>query len=69
MHTTGWRVCLGVAVYLALVLIPASPMKPLLPMSVGNGSGSGSVLLAAGLLAAVGAALAAVTAALADRLP
>jgi ABC-type Mn2+/Zn2+ transport system ATPase subunit len=67
--TTGWRVCLGVAIYLALVLIPASPMHPLLRLSVGNGAGGGAALAAAGVMAGIGAALIAVTTALAGWLP
>jgi hypothetical protein len=63
---TGWRVCLSVALYLAFVLIPDSPMRPMLRLSVGNGV-SGPAL-AAWLLAGVGAALIAVTTVLARRL-
>lgn len=69
VQTTGWRVALGVALYLALVLIPASPMRPLLRVSAGSVSGGGAALAAAGLVAGVGAALIAVTAFLAARLP
>jgi hypothetical protein len=68
VHTTGWRVCGGVALYLALLLIPASPLHPLLRITVGNGTAGGPGL-AAGLIAAVGLALAGSTAFLASRLP
>ncbi len=67
-HTTGWRVCGGVALYLALALIPASPLHPLLRLSAGNTTPGGPAL-AAGLIAAIGAALIAITAFLASRLP
>jgi ABC-type lipoprotein export system ATPase subunit len=66
---TGWRVCLGVSVYLALVLIPVSPVRPLLRLSVGSLVTGGAALTAAGLLAGTGAVLIAVTAWLARRLP
>jgi hypothetical protein len=68
VQSTGWRVLLGVGLYLALVLVPASPLHPLLRLSVGNGAGV-SLALAAGPLAGIGVALIAVTAALAGRLP
>jgi hypothetical protein len=68
MHTTGWRVCGGVALYLALLLIPASPLHPVLRVSVGNATAGGPGL-AAGVIAAVGVALTAVTTFLASRLP
>ncbi len=50
------------------MLIPASPMRPLLRLSAGSASGAWEALAAAGLLAEVGAALIAATAVLAARL-
>ena len=63
----GWRICLGVALFLALLLIPVSPMHPLLLLA--THPAGGSVGVAAGLLAATGAAVIGVTALLASRLP
>jgi len=63
----GWRICLGVALFLALLLVPVSPMHPLLLLA--THPAGGSVGVAAGLLAATGAAVIGVTALLASRLP
>jgi hypothetical protein len=69
VHTTGWRVLLGVGLYVALVLVPDSPMRPLLRVSVGSTAGSGAVMLGALLLAGIGAAVIGLTTVLAARLP
>jgi ABC-type Mn2+/Zn2+ transport system ATPase subunit len=69
VRTTGWRVLLGAGLYVALVLVPASPMRPLLRVSVGSAAGSGAVMLGALLLAGLGGAVIAVTTLLAARLP
>jgi ABC-type Mn2+/Zn2+ transport system ATPase subunit len=63
----GWRICLAVALFLALLLVPVSPMHPLLLLA--THPAGGSVGAAAGLLAATGAAVIGVTAFLASRLP
>jgi ABC-type multidrug transport system ATPase subunit len=63
----GWRICLAVALFLALLLVPVSPMHPLLLLA--THPAGGSVGAAAGLLAATGAAVIGVTALLASRLP
>jgi ABC-type Mn2+/Zn2+ transport system ATPase subunit len=63
----GWRICLAVALFLALLLVPVSPMHPLLLLA--THPAGGSVGAAAGLLAATGAALVGVTSFLASRLP
>jgi ABC-type Mn2+/Zn2+ transport system ATPase subunit len=63
----GWRICLAVALFLALLLVPVSPMHPLLLLA--THPAGGSVGAAAGLLAATGAAVIGVTAFLAGRLP
>jgi hypothetical protein len=56
-----------VALFLALLLVPVSPMHPLLLLA--THPARGSVGLAAGLLAVTGAALIGVTAFLASRPP
>jgi hypothetical protein len=63
----GWRICLAVALFLALLLVPVSPMHPLLLLA--THPAGGSVGAAAGLLAGTGAAVIGVTAFLASRLP
>ena len=63
----GWRICLAVALFLALLLVPVSPMHPLLLLA--THPAGGSVGAAAGLLAATGAAVIGVTALLASRVP
>jgi ABC-type Mn2+/Zn2+ transport system ATPase subunit len=63
----GWRICLAVALFLALLLVPVSPMHPLLLLA--THPAGGSVGAAAGLLAVTGAAIIGVTAFLASRLP
>jgi MFS family permease len=65
----GWRVCLAVALFLALLLIPVSPAHPLLLLATHHGAGWDTVGAAAGLLAAVGAVLVAATTFAASRLP
>jgi ABC-2 type transport system ATP-binding protein len=61
----GWRVCLATALLVALLLVPVSPMRPLLLLVTHPG---GSVLAAAGLLAVVAAAVIGLTTATASRL-
>jgi hypothetical protein len=62
----GWRVCLATALLVALLLVPVSPMRPLLLLVTHP---VGSVLAAAGLLAVVAAAVIGLTTATASRLP
>jgi hypothetical protein len=61
----GWRICLGSALFLAVLTVPASPMRPLLRLAADPGS---SAATAAGLLAVTGPILIAVTTFLAARL-
>ena len=63
----GWRICLAVALFLALLLVPVSPMHPLLLLATHPAGGQSAP--AAGLLAVTGAAVVGVTAFLASRLP
>jgi hypothetical protein len=63
----GWRICLGTAVFLGLLLLPVSPMRPLLLLATHPAAGSATA--AAALLAATGAAAVTLTAVLAVRLP
>jgi hypothetical protein len=67
VERAGWRICLAVGLFLALLLVPVSPMHPLLLLAT-HPAGE-SVGAAAGLIAATGAALIGVTAFLASRLP
>jgi hypothetical protein len=62
----GWRICLGSALFLAVLVVPASPMRPLLRLAAD--SATSSAALAAGLLAGTGVALIALTTFLASRL-
>jgi hypothetical protein len=62
----GWRICLGSALFLALLTVPASPMPPLLRLAADPASGSAAI--AAGLLAGTGLVLIVVTTFLASRL-
>jgi ABC-2 type transport system ATP-binding protein len=62
----GWRICLAVGLLVALLLVPVSPMRPLLLLVTHPG---GSVAAAAGLLAATAAAVIGLTTAAASRLP
>ncbi len=64
----GWRICLATALFLALLLVPASPMRPLLLLTTQAATQS-SLAAAAGVLAGTGAALIALTTFLAARLP
>ena len=67
VERAGWRICLAVGLFLALLLVPVSPMHPLLLLAT-HPAGE-SVGAAAGLIAATGATLIGVTAFLASRLP
>jgi ABC-2 type transport system ATP-binding protein len=67
VERAGWRICLAAGLFLILILVPASPMRPLLLLA--THPAMTSVAGPAALLAATGAALIAVTAALASRLP
>jgi len=67
VERAGWRICLAAGLFLALLLVPVSPMHPLLLLA--THPAGGSVAAAAGLLAVTGAALIGVTAFLAGRLP
>jgi len=71
VERAGWRIFLATALFLALLLIPASPMHPLLLLTTARGSGLGwtAVGAAAGWLAGTGAALVGLTTLLASRLP
>jgi ABC-2 type transport system ATP-binding protein len=62
----GWRICLATGLLVALLLVPVSPMRPLLLLVTHPG---GSVAAAAGLLAATAAAVIGLTTATASRLP
>jgi hypothetical protein len=62
----GWRICLAAGLFLALLLVPVSPMHPLLLLATHPGGSAG---LAAGLLAVTGVAFVGVIAFLASRLP
>jgi len=62
----GWRISLAAGLLVALLLVPVSPLRPLLLLATHPG---GSVAAAAGLLAAAGAAFIGVTTFLASRLP
>jgi len=66
VERAGWRICLAVGLFLALLLVPVSPMHPLLLLATHP---AGSVGAAAGLLAVTGAALVGVTTFLAGPLP
>ena len=66
VERAGWRICLAAGLFLALLLVPVSPMHPLLLLATHPRVSVGA---AAGLLAAVGAAVIGVTAFLASRLP
>jgi ABC-2 type transport system ATP-binding protein len=63
----GWRICLAAGLFLILILVPASPMRPLLLLA--THPATTSVAGPAALLAATGAVLVAVTAVVASRLP
>ena len=63
----GWRTCLGVLLFLAVLLIPASPMRPLLLMAAQVHTTT--VLVACAELAGTGVALIALTTWVAGRLP
>jgi hypothetical protein len=60
----GWRICLAVGLFVAVLPIPVSPMHPLLLLT----AGANSAFAAAGLLAGTGAILIGLTAYLAARL-
>jgi ABC-2 type transport system ATP-binding protein len=62
----GWRICLAAGLFLILILVPVSPMRPLLLLA--THPAMTSVAGPAALLAATGAVLIAVTAALSSRL-
>jgi hypothetical protein len=62
----GWRICLAVGLLVALLLVPVSPLRPLLLLVTHPG---GSVVATAGLLAATAAAVIGLTTAAASRLP
>jgi hypothetical protein len=63
----GWRTCLGALLFLAVLLIPASPMRPLLLLTT-HARGA-TVVAAEAWLAGTGAVLVAVTTLVAGRLP
>jgi hypothetical protein len=63
----GWRICLAAGLFLILILIPVSPMRPLLLLA--THPAMTSVAGPAALLAATGAVLIAATTVLAGRLP
>jgi hypothetical protein len=67
VERAGWRICLATAIFLALLLLPVSPMHPLLLLT--TGATRYSVGTAAGLLAGTGAVLIGLTTFLASRLP
>jgi hypothetical protein len=65
----GWRICLGTGLFLALLLVPVSPMHPVLLLATHTADTGSSVAAAAALLAATGAALVGLTTVLTSRLP
>jgi ABC-type Mn2+/Zn2+ transport system ATPase subunit len=67
VERAGWRICLAAGLFLILILVPVSPMRPLLLLA--THPAMTSVAGPAALLAATGAVLIAVTALLASRLP
>jgi hypothetical protein len=73
IQRTGWRVCLATALFVALIAIRPTPMTELLRLSTNPPATAHvrdiTVTLAAAWLAGTGAALTAVTAFLAARLP
>jgi ABC-type Mn2+/Zn2+ transport system ATPase subunit len=69
VERAGWRVCLGAALFLALLLIRFSPARPLLLLATHHGAGWGTVGATAGLLAGSGAVLVAASTVAAIRLP
>jgi ABC-2 type transport system ATP-binding protein len=72
VERAGWRICLATALFLALVVVPASPVHPLLRLAshaAAPGAAPVAVAAAAGLLAGTGAALIGLTCYLARRLP
>jgi hypothetical protein len=64
----GWRVCLAVGLFVALLVVRVSPMLPLLRLTTHPGSGGPAVLAAIAVLAGAGVAVIVVTAFLAGRL-
>jgi ABC-2 type transport system ATP-binding protein len=64
----GWRICLATALFLALLLVPASPMHPLLLLTT-HAATQSSLATATGVLAGTGVALIGLTTFLAARLP
>jgi hypothetical protein len=64
----GWRICLACALFLAVLLVPASPMRPLLQLAGQASTGGAAVAIAVGWLASAGLVVIAVTSALAARL-
>jgi hypothetical protein len=64
----GWRICLGVALFVALLLVRASPMRLLLQLITHPVSDGLAVIAAAGLLAGTALILIGVTTFLAGRL-
>ncbi|HEY5990120.1 MAG TPA: ATP-binding cassette domain-containing protein [Streptosporangiaceae bacterium] len=67
VERAGWRVCLGVAMYLGLLVLPFSPVRPLLLTM--HAEAGHTVAAAAGVLGGTGAALIGLTTFLAARLP
>jgi hypothetical protein len=67
VERAGWGICLAAGLFLILVLVPVSPMRPLLLLA--THPAMTSVAGPAALLAAAGAVLVAVTAVVASRLP
>jgi ABC-type Mn2+/Zn2+ transport system ATPase subunit len=63
----GWRICLAAGLFLALILVPVSPMRPLLLLA--THPAMTAVAGPAAALAVTGAVLIGVTTALASRLP
>ena len=67
VERAGWRICLAAGLFLILILVPVSPMRPLLLLA--THPAMTSVAGPAALLAATGAVLIAVTTVPASRLP
>ena len=68
VERAGWRIFLGAALFVALLLIRASPMRLLLLLITHPASRAAAVFAAAGLLAGAAVVLVGVTAFLAGRL-
>jgi hypothetical protein len=58
----GWRVVVGTVVYALVLLVPVSPLRPMLELAVGQPAGGWRVAVACAVPLVVGTALCAVAA-------